>query len=539
VGWDWDYPGSFTLVNFDEGGSCRSALGGFEYSPFIGGQTLSIAKWVGVPRPNPTIVSAEQRAREFCHGPGHIRVARVYSAVLGALTCVLIVAAGFLFRPERPQIGWTAGWLLAASGFHISESHSGTVDAPSVFFIYLFTLLLLVAVTRRSGLAWLASPLLLIPAVWTKYWVFAAFGFAAALPMRLWRYLGAGVPTRRLMALLAATLALIALATNPLFHQKPLWPLLALYYLFVPWRRMRRVLVPFMILVPVIAWCMLQIDTVYNFTVGEVEGRFGQGYGAIGWHKWIRNPVDLAAVLLVGLGIPACLFLPRGFKAIAGHDNPRAWLCLASVAVFAVFMGLVSPITYYRHFLPLMPAAALIAALGFCSTQWAQRRWFLVLFFLWPALLALDFELDYHQDPRIEFRRWYRDHTDDRVFVSYYVAPPVRGNRMRILFRPEYAFDGAAVLKQGEYLVLSENWYDTSFANELNGPLVNDLSKLVKTTPEYASLYRDILAARHPNLQPVRSIDIRNLMPELVIHKALYGTFQMFVGDLKIYRIRQ
>jgi hypothetical protein len=37
LGWDWDYPGSFTLVNFDEAGSCRAALGGFDYSTFVGG----------------------------------------------------------------------------------------------------------------------------------------------------------------------------------------------------------------------------------------------------------------------------------------------------------------------------------------------------------------------------------------------------------------------------------------------------------------------------------------------------------------------
>ena len=25
LGWDWDAPGSFTLINFDEAGSCRAA----------------------------------------------------------------------------------------------------------------------------------------------------------------------------------------------------------------------------------------------------------------------------------------------------------------------------------------------------------------------------------------------------------------------------------------------------------------------------------------------------------------------------------
>ncbi len=47
VGWDWDEAGSFTLVNFDEAGSCRAVLGGFDYSTFIGLQTIGIAELLG------------------------------------------------------------------------------------------------------------------------------------------------------------------------------------------------------------------------------------------------------------------------------------------------------------------------------------------------------------------------------------------------------------------------------------------------------------------------------------------------------------
>ena len=46
LGWGWDSPESFTLVNFDEGGSCRAALKGFDYSTFIGHQTLAIAEFL-------------------------------------------------------------------------------------------------------------------------------------------------------------------------------------------------------------------------------------------------------------------------------------------------------------------------------------------------------------------------------------------------------------------------------------------------------------------------------------------------------------
>ena len=164
------------------------------------------------------------------------------------------------------------------------------------------------------------------------------------------------------------------------------------------------------------------------------------------------------------------------------------------------------------------------------------RRWFLALFFAWPALLAWDFLGDYQQDPRIELRQWYREHPQDRVFISYYVNPPASARNSR-LFRPEFAFGDASVLRQADYLILSENWYDTAFANELNGPLVNAPQRLIKTRPAYTRFYRDALAGRNPLLREERSIELSNFMPELVVHRRFYGTFQMFVGDIRIFRV--
>ncbi len=95
------------------------------------------------------------------------------------------------------------------------------------------------------------------------------------------------------------------------------------------------------------------------------------------------------------------------------------------------------------------------------------------------------------------------------------------------------------MLRSAQYLVLSENWYDTAFANELNGPLVSDLDKLIKTRPEYARFYRQALAGSHPWLTTEQHIATLNFMPELVLHKALYGSFQMFVGDIVVLRVRE
>ena len=541
VGWNWDYPGSFTLVNFDEAGSCRAALDGFEYTPFIGRQTIAISQFLGNTVPSGTTGDAKA-VKAYCHAQQHIAVARSYSAVTGALTVVLIGIIALMLIPARPEVAWTASGLLALSGFHMSESQTGTVDAPSIFFIYLFFTVMILAVKRRSRAALVVSPLFMLAAIWTKYWVFAIFSYLAMFPLRLWAYFGHGLSTRTLVLLVFSTVILFALLTNAAFPVATWYPVLGLYYLIVPWREIRKPLIPVFLLMPVIAWLLSQVGIIASYTTSDMQSHLGTGYAAIGWNKWLRNLVNVPAVLVVGLGLPACVFLPAGIRAISREGSSGlAWLCLAPIAVFALYMAFIAPVTYYRHYLALIPAATLISAYGLWTTSWSRRRWFvpffLPVFFVWPALLALDMELDHLRDPRVELRSWYEEHPDDRVFFSYFVTPPEKAMAQSKLFFPEYAFGDAERLKFGNYLILSENWYDTAFANELNGPVISMSERLIKTKPEYVEFYRQTLSGTHPNLKLERAINVQNFMPELVLHKWLYGTFQMFVGDIKIYRV--
>jgi hypothetical protein len=533
VGWGWDQPGSFSLVNFDEGGSCRAALDGFGYSTFVGRGTLQIARMLGVGA-DPAIRGDARAVKAYCHSPEHIRIARNVSAVMGALTVVALSLIGLALMPQQPGVAWTAGALLAVSGVHISESQTGTVDATSVFFAYAFMALLIYAVRSRSrGLLWL-SPVLLVPAVWAKYWVFAVFAYLAFLPTTAWEYLTRGMSSRRVALVVLSTAILFGLVTNSEFQAAGLYPLLALYYLVIPWRRIARPLTLLWLLLPFLAYALTRVEVIATYTTGVPT------YAAIGWHKWLRNLVNVPAVLVVALGLPAFLFIPLGIRAMMrDSERRRAWLCLLPVLVFLLYMAFLAPVTYYRHYLALLPAAALLSACGLFATQWSRRPLFLASFLLWPALLAYDLLADYQNDPRIELRDWYRQHPQARVLFSYYVNPPRSGMANSRLFRPEYAFGDGDLLRQADYVILSENWYDTAFANELNGPLVGVPERMIKTRPEYVEFYRQVLSGQHPILEPERAISLDNFMPELVAHRAFYGTFQIFVGDIRIYRVEK
>ena len=536
LGWNWDSPGSFTLINFDEGGSCRAALDGFDYSTFVGRQTIAVATALNI-GPPPGIEGDARRVKAYCHSVGHIRVARLYSALLGSLTVVMLAWIALMLVPDRPAVAWTASSLLALSGFHISESHSGTVDAPSVFFIYLFLAVLVAIVSRHArGLAFMSAPLLAL-AVWVKYWFFAAFAYLCLLPASVWRYVSHGMSPRRVVLVVLASAVMMGLLSTSEFRAANLYPALLLWYLVIPWRRVHRPMWIVWLVLPWLAYGLTLHPTLFRYTTSGSQGLFGTAYGAIGWHKWLRNPLNVPLVLMVGLGLPALAFVPAGIRyAVRDSARIRAWLCLLlPMLVFTLYMAFVAPVTYYRHYLALLPAAALLSACGLFATRWCRQTWFIALFLAWPTVLAVDLVSDYHQDPRIAFRQWVSEHRSDAVFTSFYVSPPA-GNFM--LFKPEYAEGDARVLRRGAFLVLSENWYDTAFANELNGPLVNAPQRLVKTKPEYAAFYRAALAGEHPWLEPLATLKVQSFMPELVLHRAFYGNFPLFVGDLAIFSIR-
>jgi hypothetical protein len=509
----YDGPGTFKVINHDENGSCKARLGQFPYSPFIGYQTVFLAQLAGQPPPdipknsqlrNDTLLEPGSpeiahiaAARKYCYSRDLIIIARLYSAVTGALTVVLLGILALLMWPQRSQIAWTACALLGLSNFHVAESHFGTVDAPLVFFIMLFTVVLYYGIVSGRKWAVAASLPLLGFVVWTKYYLFSVFSY-------------------------------LALSSEPHFRRR--WKLylgiatgIAVAGVFlVGWDR----------IAPTISR--------YSYLLwGEETSRFGTGYGHIGsWRRWIRNGTNLGTVHLVGLGIPAALFAVAGLKrVITSKKELRHWLIHAPAAFYALYMLLLAPVTYYRHYLPLFPTVALLSAYGLWHSRWATRKWFLLVFFVYPCLLTLDSEYQYRFDPRRACLSWYDEHQDAQVCCTYYVGAPAYHRAQGLFSMNRYVYEGERYLRQNDYLILSESWYDTAYPSELNGPIAWKPEWLIKTRPEYARAYRKILSGQDRNLQLEAEFNLRHFTPEFLLHRLLYGSFQLFVGDLKIYRV--
>ncbi len=490
-----DGPGTFQVVNYDEAGGCRAILGTFNYSSFVGHQVLAIARLTGQGPPAGPLSNRE--ARSYCFSRPVIMLHRAYSAVTGALAVVLVGLLALMMWPTRPPIAWTACVLLALSNLHVAWSSSGTVDAPQVFFIYLLITLLAYGLVSRTKWPLFLSPVFLIGAIWTKWYFFAVFVYAAFV-----RQLASEKRTLRYSAVLVGVLGLVAF---------------------------------------LIGWEDISGDIGHRASAllwGKETSKFGTGYGNIGtWRRWVRNVVNLPLVHLVGLGLPACLFVWNGVRrSLADRDNWLLWLLHAPALVYAAYMVLLGPVTYYRHYLPFLPLVVLLAAYGFWESRWSKQKLFVVLFLLYPLLLTLDSGNSFRNDPRRELRPWYASRNDPKILTSYYVVPP-KNARAALFDIDDYLRYGERYLKSADYVILSENWYDTAYPNELNGPITWNPEWLIKTKPEYAVVYRRIISGEDPNLALETEFNLKPFMPELVFHRYFYGSFQRFVGDVKVFRV--
>jgi hypothetical protein len=525
LGMDLAGPGTFQAVNYDEGNSCEAALGWMAYPTFVGVQVLEIARVLGVPPPAQlemtrakVLALADSDPRQFargtlgaeayCQNRALTVIQRAYSAVTGALTVALLGLLALMMWPHRPQIAWTACALLAFSNFHVAESHFATLEAPQLFFVLLLTVALAYAVVSRARWPIIISPLLLAAAVLTKWYLFAIFAYAC-LASRVRPTIRTSRTARfLLLALCFLTLSAALVGLLVWVHSESAAEILqARFYLL---------------------W-------------GSESGTFGTDYGHIGtWRRWIRNVTNVPIVMVMALGLPACLFAWRGLRrALETREAGTLWLAQAPALVYALYMVAIGPVSYYRHYLPLLVPVILLAAYGFWESRWAASRLALAGFVLYPLLLTVDSEYDYRHDPRVALRQWYQEHDRPKILFTYYVVPPPAPRGTAGVFDvAAYVRGGAPYLRNADYVILSENWYDTAFPNELNGPIAWKPEWLIKTRPEDVLAYRMILAGEDPNLLLESELGLTHFMPEPFIHRYFYGSFQQFVGDLKIFRVR-
>ena len=269
----------------------------------------------------------EQSTRRWINQGGLYRLSRILAALLGAATAFVVAAAARRLAGDRA--GLAALFLVGFSFLHGRDSHFGVNDVPMTFLVAVVTWMSL-RVLAGDGLRWAWGAAVMAGlAAATKY----NGAIAMALPVlalalsrerpRRWRLCALGLPLASLLAFVMA---------NP-------------YAL--------------------LSWDDFSAGVANQYTRWGDNPAWGQSRDAL--------PVLYGRATLVMVGGTHAVALLWGVALVVGKSWRTAAVLLAFPLLYLAGM-LTKSLFFWRFVLPLLPALAVLAALGWESVLgWLER----------------------------------------------------------------------------------------------------------------------------------------------------------------------
>jgi hypothetical protein len=242
---------------------------------------------------------------------------------------------------------------------------------------------------------------------------------------------------------------------------------------------------------------------------------------------WLLNPVIYPLGLLAAIGLPVCTFaLYRlGLRRI---DWQSGWwlLVLFAAMEFAVRWSIDTP--FIRRANIFIPLLCLAAARGLYLLRPAVRGrwlWFVAIYTGGLALVG-------------QFNHW----NDTRYRARDFLQERLAGESVRIGYTP-YAYaanmpPGGSHREDWDYLVAHESFYQR-FGRSFTTPFrIPDCCEEVYHCPDEAEciFFQELLFDAESALIPVATFRTFDLYPERLLYHALFGYFETFLGDTRIYR---
>ena len=297
---------------------------------------------------------------------------------------------------------------------------------------------------------------------------------------------------------------------------------------FAGWRRRS------LALIATPALILLTAEVAWSFQFGLTEWHAltrmaaRDNIHAVARHNYWLNPVVLALLIPVSLGLPATLLLLLGIGRRRASDDPPApdrAILLLPAAAFAVNYCLLA-IPFPRHLLPVIPALAVAAGGGLWFFGRRLAPWAAGAALLYQAIYVFSVERQFVWDTRAEMREWIRMNlpSDAPVHVSNYNAR----HTWRDVCRPR------VVAADAPYLLLHEmdlRRYQCSVINPFRAWA--DSARTYRPSG-WAKFYVGVLRGQQPYREIARARR-RPLTPELWLHERYWGAFPEFVGDTILY----
>ena len=285
-----------------------------------------------------------------------VLLGRAYVAAAGVLTIPVLYLLARRAAGKQTAVG--AALLLAVAPLHVRDSHFAMTDVTMTCLVTL-SLWLIVEAHVRLGESLSARQ----AAGWRRgLHVTAAAGVAGGLAVGT-KYSAAAV-----LAVAAASQFMLA-ASTPLRRRPSTWAPLLVF--------LAASAAGFLMATPyaLLDFTTFRADLMFNFS------HLAAGHGPDLGRGWVRH---LTFSLPYGLGVAA--FLAAGGGTLVALWRSSTPLVLVLVFVAAFYVGIGSGQTVFaRYALPMIPAGALLAALGVEAVSLLRGRVVLVF----PLLLAL------------------------------------------------------------------------------------------------------------------------------------------------------
>lgn len=257
---------------------------------------------------------------------------------------------------------------------------------------------------------------------------------------------------------------------------------------------------------------------------------------------WLFNPTLYLLAVVAGIGLPACAAALFGAMRLSGHSAQaekidlhwwrHGWWIPAGLLLleFGVRWSIDTP--FVRRANEFMPFLAILAAYGLHRTGLASRRayrlrWAVAAYGLVLCLVG-------------QSNHWF----DTRARARDFLLAQYADGEQRIAYT-EYAFAKGSPksgrFRRGEWdlLVTAEPWYsrfDKSLTTPTPGRQPDCGSEIYHSPGEReCAFFQRILRGDHPDIRQIAHFRTRTVLPERWLYRWLFGTFETFVGDVRIF----
>ena len=256
----------------------------------------------------------------------------------------------------------------------------------------------------------------------------------------------------------------------------------------------------------------------------------------------LSNPVLYLAAAVAG----SCFLVVAGAVAGAVRTWTRpAWrragtlIPMAGMPALCLALYWTGDVTLVRRALLFFPFMIIACVLGLAWIPRPRLRLGLAVFTVaYSAALAIVSQAAFHHETRDRALAFLRTHippdaTPTIVYTKYVTPLADVPSNTRILHRDRRR--PITAYRDVDYIVMHEAYYsryDKSFTTPFRIP--RTCNEVYHGDPGVFTLVRSILSGES-GFRLLKTFEVKHPFPERILFKALFGTYESFLGDTRIY----